>query len=325
MPPPGGICGMAGFGSGLSVIIASVVSTMAAIEAAFSTAERVTLAGSTMPPRACRCTRRSSRRSRRSCSSSRPARGARSRCTTWPSMPGVLGEAAHRLLERVRGRSVTPVSASPSSLSLSSDAWALMQRHAAAGHDALLDRRAGGGEGVLDAVLLLLELDLGGGADLDDRHAAGQLGQPLLELLLVVVGGRVLDLGLDLLDAALDLGSRAVALDDRRVVLVGDDAARAARGPSSSTESSLRPTSSLMTWPPVRMAMSRSISLRRSPKPGALTASTLTMPRSLLTTSVASASPSTSSAMISEVLLAGLEHLLERRQRCPRWPRSSCR
>jgi ABC-2 type transport system permease protein len=41
---------------------------------------------------------------------------------------------------------------------------------------------------VLDAVLLLLELDLGGRADLDHRHAAGQLGQPLLQLLAVVVG-----------------------------------------------------------------------------------------------------------------------------------------
>ncbi len=45
--------------------------------------------------------------------------------------------------------------------------------------------------------------------------------------------------------------------------------------------------------------MSRSISLRRSPKPGALTPSTDTVPRSLFTTSVASASPSTSSAMMT--------------------------
>ena len=53
-----------------------------------------------------------------------------------------------------------------------------------------------------------------------------------------------------------------------------------------------------MTWPPVRTAMSFSISLRRSPKPGALTAATWSVPRSLLTTSVASASPSMSSAMM---------------------------
>ena len=59
-----------------------------------------------------------------------------------------------------------------------------------------------------------------------------------------------------------------------------------------------------MAWPPVSTAMSSSISLRRSPKPGALTAQTWSVPRSLLTTSVASASPSTSSAMMSSGLLA---------------------
>ena len=68
---------------------------------------------------------------------------------------------------------------------------------------------------------------------------------------------------------------------------------------SSVTFSSLMPRSSLITWPPVRIAISSSIALRRSPKPGALTAATLRPPRSLLTTSVASASPSISSATIN--------------------------
>ena len=45
--------------------------------------------------------------------------------------------------------------------------------------------------------------------------------------------------------------------------------------------------------------MSSSMRLRRSPKPGALTATAVKVPRSLLTTIVARASPSTSSAMIS--------------------------
>ena len=45
--------------------------------------------------------------------------------------------------------------------------------------------------------------------------------------------------------------------------------------------------------------MSSSISLRRSPKPGAFTAAIFSVPRSLLTTKAASASPSTSSAMIT--------------------------
>ncbi len=57
-----------------------------------------------------------------------------------------------------------------------------------------------------------------------------------------------------------------------------------------------------MSWPPVRIAMSSSIALRRSPKPGAFTAATLRPPRSLLTTSVAIASPSTSSEMMTSGL-----------------------
>ncbi len=71
--------------------------------------------------------------------------------------------------------------------------------------------------------------------------------------------------------------------------------------PKSSKEapSKLLPISSEITCPLVRIAMSCNIALRRSPKPGALTAHTFTIPRMLLTTSVANASPSTSSAMIS--------------------------
>ena len=45
--------------------------------------------------------------------------------------------------------------------------------------------------------------------------------------------------------------------------------------------------------------MSCNIALRRSPNPGALTATERKVPRILFTTSVASASPSTSSAMIA--------------------------
>ena len=188
----------------------------------------------------------------------------------------------------------------------------MQQGHAAAGHDALLDGGLGGLHGVLDAVLLLLQLDLGGRADLDDRHAAGELGQPLLQLLAVVVGVGLLDLGLDLVDPALDVVVLAAALDDRGLVL--GDRRSCGRVPSRSSVvfSSFRPTSSLMTWPPVRMAMSCSMALRRSPKPGALTATDLNVPRILFTTSVASASPSTSSAMITSGL-PRLHDLLEHR------------
>src|SRR2546421_530519 len=68
------------------------------------------------------------------------------------------------------------------------------------------------------------------------------------------------------------------------------------------TVSSLMPRSSEISCPPVRIAMSSSIALRRSPKPGAFTAATLRPPRSLLTTRGAIASPSTSSETISSRL-----------------------
>jgi len=68
--------------------------------------------------------------------------------------------------------------------------------------------------------------------------------------------------------------------------------------------SSFRPTSSLTTVPPVSSAMSCRFALRLSPKPGALTAQTLRPPRSLLSTSEASASDSQSSAMMSSGLLS---------------------
>ncbi len=79
---------------------------------------------------------------------------------------------------------------------------------------------------------------------------------------------------------------------------------RARPSMSSVTFSSLMPSSREATWPPVRTAMSSRIDLRRSPKPGALTAQDENVPRTRLTTRVARASPSTSSAMISSGLLA---------------------
>ena len=84
--------------------------------------------------------------------------------------------------------------------------------------------RAGGVQGVLDAGLLFLHLGLGGGADIDDGHAAHDLGQALGELLAVVVRGGLLDLGADLLHAALDLVGLAGAVHDGGVFLVDDHA-----------------------------------------------------------------------------------------------------
>ena len=74
-------------------------------------------------------------------------------------------------------------------------------------------------------MLALLELHFGRRACLDDGDAASQLGETLLELLLVVVRIGVLDLGTDLVDPARDLLGVARAVHDRRLVLGDDDLA----------------------------------------------------------------------------------------------------
>mmetsp|Transcript_15911 Transcript_15911/g.40422 ORF Transcript_15911/g.40422 Transcript_15911/m.40422 type:complete len:266 (-) Transcript_15911:48-845(-) len=82
------------------------------------------------------------------------------------------------------------------------------------------------------------------------------------------------------------------------VVLVGATVIlRAEPSCSSTVSSNFMPRSLAMYSAPVTIAMSCSSAFRRSPKPGALTATTLRLPRSLLTTSVASASCSMSSAI----------------------------
>ena len=61
------------------------------------------------------------------------------------------------------------------------------QRHAAARQDAFLDRCTRRIQRVVDAVLLLLDLDLGRAADSDHRDAARELRQALLQLLSIIV------------------------------------------------------------------------------------------------------------------------------------------
>ena len=95
---------------------------------------------------------------------------------------GVVGDLAGGASSAWRTMS-TPICVVALELELVERRDGLQERGAAAGDEALLDGRAGRRERVLDAVLLLLELDLGGRADLDDGDAAGQLGEALLELL----------------------------------------------------------------------------------------------------------------------------------------------
>ena len=194
-----------------------------AIDAAFCSAERVTIAGSMMPS--------ATRSTISSVAAFRPwpfLALRTSLTTTEPSRPAF--SASWRSGSSSARRTIrAPVRSSSSRrrgavLADRDGRGGLQQRDAAAGHDALLERRAGRLQGVLDAVLLLLHLRLGGRADLDDGDAAGELGEALLQLLAVEVRVGVLDLGLDLVDAALDRGGVTGAVDDRRVVLGDDDA-----------------------------------------------------------------------------------------------------
>ena len=85
-------------------------------------------------------------------------------------------------------------------------------------------------QGILNSVLALFDLDLRRTTDLDDRYAARQLSQPLLQLLLVVIGSRLLDLDLDLIDAPFDVLLLAGAVDDGRVLLLDVSIPRQSRG-----------------------------------------------------------------------------------------------
>ena len=112
---------------------------------------------------------------------------------TAPSSPAFSAICRSGVWIALRTISMPKRWSSLSALSLARTASA-RQRHAAAGHDAFLDRRAGRMHRVIDAVLALLHLDLGAAANADHRDAAGQLRQPLLQLLAIVVRGGLLDL-----------------------------------------------------------------------------------------------------------------------------------
>src|SRR5207237_10322180 len=71
-----------------------------------------------------------------------------------------------------------------------------------------------------DASAVIPRLPLRAAADAAERYPARALSQTLLKLFAVVIGGRLLDLRLDLIDAGKDVVLFAGAIDDRRVLLL---------------------------------------------------------------------------------------------------------
>ncbi len=112
--------------------------------------------------------------------------------------------------------------------------------------------------------LISLSSDLGSSADLDDGNAAGELGQALLELLTVEVGGGVLHLALNLRDAA-SMASLEPAPPTTTVLSLETVTDLAVPSISAVMSATFTPNSSRAAWPPVRTAMSSRMRLRRSP------------------------------------------------------------
>src|SRR5690606_39164819 len=132
---------------------------------------------------------------------------------------GVLHDLAERLLDRAPQDVHTHGLVVVVALEILDRGHGTDEGDTAARHDAFLDGGTGRVQRVLDARLLLLHLDFRRGADLDHGNAAGQLRDTLLQLLLVVIGGRLLDLLVDLLHARLDVLGTTGAVDDRGVLL----------------------------------------------------------------------------------------------------------
>src|SRR5262245_1994552 len=135
-------------------------------------------------------------------------------------MAGVLRDLAHRLFERAPDDVEARLLVLIPKLKIVDRLARADERHPAARDNALFDRGLGRMHRVFDARLLLFQLSLSRGADLDHRYAADQLRQPLPQILAVVMRGRLLQLRAQLSHADINIGLLARALDDGRAVLV---------------------------------------------------------------------------------------------------------
>ena len=137
---------------------------------------------------------------------------------------GVLDDLTQRLFDRARQDADADRLVFVRAFELLERLQRADQRNAAARDHAFFDGGTGRVQRVFDAGLLFFHLDLGGSADLDHGHAAGELRNALLQLLLVVVA-RSLPRPADGSTRCGALMSRALAgaVDDRGVFLLDDD------------------------------------------------------------------------------------------------------
>ncbi len=95
--------------------------------------------------------------------------------------------------------------------------------HTATGDDAFFHCRPGGMQRILDAGFLFFHLHLGGRTDIEHRDPAGELGQPFLQFLAIIVRSGVFNLCLNLIDASLDILFLAGALHDGGIIFGNGD------------------------------------------------------------------------------------------------------
>ena len=141
---------------------------------------------------------------------------------------GINGNLAKWFLHRLANDGTTGLLVVGATTHLVDSVLGTEQSNTPTGDDTLFDSGSCRLDRVLDAVLLLFELDLGGRADLDDGYATrASLARRSWSFSLIPIRVGVLDLPLDLLDPSLRQPAFAgsVTIDDGGVVLGDDDLA----------------------------------------------------------------------------------------------------
>ena len=124
---------------------------------------------------------------------------------------------------------------------------------------------------ILDAGFLFFHFGFGRGTDIDHRNAAGEFSQAFLQFLFIIIRIGVLDLLPDLGDAAVDR-LRSLPAPSMIVVFSLSTFTLLARpDPQDQYSQALIPRSSVIAFPPVRIAISSSMACAVA-VPGALTA-----------------------------------------------------
>ena len=182
-------------------------------------------------------------------------------------------------------------------------------------NDAFGESGFSSGDGIVDAEFLFVDLSFASTTDFNNSDFAEKGGSTFFEFFAFVIGFGEFSLTFNEVDTAFDGFLSPAPLI---IVVSSLVAITLPQEPRTSmpTSSSFIPLSVDTTVASVRMAISSMISLRRSPKAGALRTSVLKTPLSLLRTRTERASPSTSSAMMTRSLRPEPAH-------CSRMGRSS--